>query len=247
MVTVIVTRPLLQQEPFTSRLKHEGFNVVSMPLVEISPYSEDRVGKEVVEALCAGTFDWVLFSSINGVRALSGILGTRKLPTGVKIGCQGRKTSEAAQSILKVSVSLQPEAYVSETFAEAFRSQDLKGKKVLLAVAKETRDVLPKALSAQGASVTKLAVYETLPVKLSGKDLEKNLGEGDAIITFFSPSAFKSFVNALSGNHRLLKRLKLASIGPVTTRAIEETGMIVSYEARDHTDEGLLKVLLAAK
>ena len=118
---------------------------------------------------------------------------------------------------------------------------------VLLARAEEANSELPRMLEDRGAIVDDVAFYKTIPETEdrngAAEDFEEN---GADWITFASSSAVKNF----DARFNLAKRcednpkLKLASIGPKTTKALKELGLKPTAKARDHTIDGLAAALL---
>jgi uroporphyrinogen III methyltransferase/synthase len=66
------------------------------------------------------------------------------------------------------------------------------------------------------------------------------------VITFTSSSTVKNFVALLpqgTSPKDLLKDIKLASIGPVTSNTLRESGLTVDIEAAEYTMPGLVDAI----
>ena len=64
-------------------------------------------------------------------------------------------------------------------------------------------------------------------------------------VTFTSSSTVENFVKiiGLKNTKRLARHTRLASIGPVTTKALKEYGLKASCQAKVYTVEGLINAL----
>jgi uroporphyrinogen III methyltransferase/synthase len=118
---------------------------------------------------------------------------------------------------------------------------------MLLVRAQVANRDLPKALEEAGAIVDDVAIYKTVPETEDRNGAAARFAEvGADWITFASSSAVQNF-HARFSLPDILKRhpkLKLASIGPETTKALAELGLKPAVQAKEHTIEGLVKALI---
>jgi uroporphyrinogen-III synthase len=137
-----------------------------------------------------------------------------------------------------------PEEYVAESLVSAFASEDLAGKKILLPRAAVARDLVPAELTRRGATVNVVEAYRTvIPENAAERAREVLLRDPDWI-TFTSSSTVKNFVQA--AGREVLKNMKIASIGPITSATLREYGVEPTVEANLHTTAGLIQALIAA-
>jgi uroporphyrinogen III methyltransferase/synthase len=144
-----------------------------------------------------------------------------------------------------------PEEYVTAKIVKALiKYESLDNLKILLMRAQVASPELPKELEALGAIVDDIACYQTVP---ETEDLNgaaaKLLEEGADWITFTSSSTVENF-HARFDLPALLKtfpNLKLASIGPETTKTLAALGLKPTVEAKPHNIDGLVKALVNAK
>jgi uroporphyrinogen III methyltransferase/synthase len=126
----------------------------------------------------------------------------------------------------------------------------LENLKVLLARAETANRDLPKHLEEMGAIVDDVPCYKTVPETEDRNGAAARLMEtGADWITFTSASTVENF-HARFDLPQLLARypgLRLASIGPETSKAIAALGLKPALEAREHTAAGLVKALEAAR
>jgi uroporphyrinogen III methyltransferase/synthase len=134
-------------------------------------------------------------------------------------------------------------------------ANDVSGERVLLPRSDLASAELPAALRAAGAVVTEAVAYLTLdpesPDSAASFDFYviATLRKGDAaIITFFSPSAFRNFAKAMGDDavRAIAARVAFAALGPVTAAAIREAGFSVALEAAEPTTESLVAAAKAA-
>jgi uroporphyrinogen III methyltransferase/synthase len=149
-----------------------------------------------------------------------------------------------------LQVDLMPEEYLGKKIAAAFKKyQDIDNVKMCLLRAEVANKELPDALHELGAIVDDIAIYKTVA------ETEDPTGAGDRLledgadwVTFTSSSTVEHF-HARFDLPKLLRKfpkLKLASIGPETTKTITALGLKPALEAKDHTTEGLIAALLKA-
>jgi uroporphyrinogen III methyltransferase/synthase len=100
-----------------------------------------------------------------------------------------------------------------------------------------------------GAIVDDIGLYKTVPETEDPFGVAEDfLAHGADWITFTSGSTVE-FFNARFDLPKLVKRfpkLKIASIGPETSKAIAALGLKPTVEAKEHTTDGLISGLLQA-
>ncbi len=254
-VRVLVGRARHQASALSSGLRDLGAEVLEIPFIEIRKPRSYKALDEALKNLAE--YDWLILTSVNGVDALWGRL--RKLHLGgkpmrhLKIAAIGPATRQAIEQH-GVKVNVVPKEYVAESVVASLRRK-VKGKRVLLARAKVARDVIPRELRKLGAQVDVVEAYETVIPATSRQRLRAALrsrhGRPDWI-TFTSSSAVRNFVELLGGKRGRGRprhmgnednRVRLASIGPVTSSTLRELGLPVDIEAAEYTIPGLIKAI----
>ena len=248
MLRILVTRPKNQAAAFGESLRQAGFEPVYFPVIEIRPAEDTRALDRALAKL--DCYDWIDFTSVNGVDAFWKRLEALKLSglppvqeEEVKIAAIGPKTAEALQSH-GLQPSFVPEAYVAEAILPGLG--DLDGRWVLLLRAEIARKALPEAIAKAGGIAHEIAVYHTLPAEPDPQGLAA-LAAGLDWITFTSPSTVACFSEIvrrhgldpihLPGNPRI------ACIGPITQQAAQEGGFEVAVVAGEFTTEGLTSAM----
>lgn len=230
---IVVTRTRSQAGALSSRLVALGADVIELPTIRIEPPLDVRAFAELV--VNAHTYDWLVFTSPNGVNAFFEVYyraytDAREIG-GVKIAAIGPATAQRVKEF-RLLPNLQPKEFVTEGLIKSFEEEGaLENQKVLIVRAEKTRDLLAGALTKQGAIVDEGVGYRTVP-ETAATDrtgtIERFRNEGADLITFASSSAVESFV-AL--NLPLADGVKMASMGPVTSRTLRRHGFKVDIES----------------
>lgn len=247
---ILVGRARHQASALAAGLKAEGAQVMAIPFIEIrQPKSYkplDTALKNLKE------YDWLILTSINGVEALHARLKKLRLKKKklkhLRIAAIGPATQKAIEAH-GLKVHIVPKEYVAESVVKSLRDK-VKGKRILLARAKVARDVIPKQLRKLGAKVDIVEAYETIIPEESRTRLRavlKNPKRRPHVITFTSSSTVKNFLALLGkGNRALLKDVRLASIGPVTSATLRELDLRADIQAKEYAIPGLIKSIVGS-
>jgi uroporphyrinogen III methyltransferase/synthase len=247
---IVVTRTREQASQLSKQLSDLGAEVLEIPTIKIVPPSED-CRQDLIDALLElNSYDWLVFTSPNGVTAFFDLFFKRfhdlRDLGGARIAAIGPATA-AKLNELHLQVDLTPEEAVSSKIASAFEKYEtVENLKMCLLRAEVANPDLPKSLEELGAIVDDVAVYKTIPETEDLNGAAKNFAEGGADwITFTSASTVEHF-NARFDLAKLVQQfpqLKLLSIGPETSKAIRALGLEPTHEAKDHSIEGMVQVL----
>ena len=247
--TIVVTRTRQQASGISQKLEELGAAVIEAPTIELH---EPEDLSEVDAALKrAGDFDWVCFTSANGVTAARKRLAELGMDARAfgkaKLAAIGSATAEAIERELCLKVDLCPASFVAEALAAEFLERnEVAGRRFLLLRADIARPLLRERLMENGAAeVTDVALYETRPAKELPAGLLEALDAGRVNwITFSSSSTVKNFLSLLGSDYRhRMSRAKLASIGPITTASLREAGLSPAAEARTFNIDGLIDAI----
>jgi uroporphyrinogen III methyltransferase/synthase len=249
---IVVTRPREQAGELVDALEQLGAIVVEAPTVRIAP--PDDFGPLDEACATVGRYDWVVFTSANGVdyffRRLQASPGDSRSLAGVRLCAIGPGTADRlARHCLKVD--LMPPEYRAEAVVEALRATgDLTGRKFLLPRADIAREVLAEELRRSGAQVTEVTAYRSLPVD-ADRDGEPDvyrmlLDKQVDAVTFTSASTVRNFVRLHGAEPMadLLKSVAIASIGPVTAEAAQQCGIHTSIMPAEYTIPGLVRAIV---
>ena len=242
--SVMVTRPVEQAGSLRQRLVDLGADVLGQPAIRISAPAD---WKPVDEALARlDQYDWLVFSSSNGVRFLLERLlergdDLRRLGS-LRLAAVGPGTAEALAHY-RLRADLVPESFRAESLAESL-ADDAEGKRFLLARASRGREVLYEQLTAAGAAVDQVVVYRSDDVQKPQSEVAQALRDGRIdFVTVTSSAIARSLVQMFGDD---LRRAKLASISPITSDTLRELGHQADVEAQQYTSEGVVDAILAA-
>jgi len=248
---IVVTRRTEQAGVFAQRLTELGADVLEVPTIRIThPTERDALVDALLEL---NAYDWLVFTSANGVAAFFEIFFRRfhdlRDIGGARIAAVGPATAAKLRE-LHLQVDLTPEEFTGRKIAEAFaKFESIENLKMCLLRAEVANRDLPDALQELGAIVDDVAIYRTVPETEDPTGAgERLFAEGADWVTFTSSSTVEHF-HARFDLTKLAKqfpKLKLASIGPETTKAINVLGLKPALEAKEHTTDGLIAALLKA-
>jgi uroporphyrinogen III methyltransferase/synthase len=245
---IVITRPAGNSDRAAASLEALGAEVLVAPTVEIGPPRDYGPLDRAISRL--EQFDWLVFTSANGVDSFFDRLENRgrdvRALGNAKIAVIGPGTAEALARY-HVIADLVPESFRSEALASALAAK-ARGGRVLLARADRGRAVLREELESL-AEVEQVAVYsnadvEAIPVGV----LDRMIGGSVDWITLTS-SAITERLHALlpeSARARVGASIRLASISPVTTATAEGLGWPVAAEASVHTWGGVVEAIIQA-
>ena len=248
---IVVTRRSEQAGGFTQRLTELGADVLEVPTIKITPPTEKDA---LVDALLGlNAYDWLVFTSVNGVTAFFDIFFRRFQDLrdigGVRIAAVGPATAAKLRE-LHLQVDLTPGEFTAKKIAAAFaKFESIENLKMCLLRAEVANSDLPRALEELGAIVDDIAVYKTVAETGDPADAGAALLEGGADWVTFTSSSTVAHFHARFDLPKLLKKfpqMKLASIGPETSQAIRGLGLAPAIEAKEHTTDGLITALRKA-
>jgi len=249
---IIITRAQEQSSEAREIFRKNGAQVFDLPSLVIGPPDDweplDGALKEIT------TFDWIIFSSANGVRNVEdrmkkNDLSLSKISNKIKIAAVGRKTASLL-SDMDANISFVPPSFVADSLVEHF-PQNQKGLKLLIPrVQTGGRSILSDSFKLKGAEVTEVAAYESsCPKDIPQKTIDAlNSGKID-IIAFTSGKTVINSVSLLKkyfGENwlKLIEKIKIVSIGPQTTISCKNLIRKPDKEASPHDLEGLLQACL---
>ena len=244
---ILITRARDQAAVFSSSLRDLGAEVIELPTIEIVPPASWKGLDRAINQI--ESYSWLIFTSVNGVNFFWQRWEGRnkgRLPSSLKICAIGPAT--AYQLMEKgIEVHYTPKEFVAEAILKGFEKSMLKGKRILLARAKEARDILPEGLRKMGAQVDVVETYRTVKPKWGSKRLKELLMKGKVdAITFTSSSTVNHFAELLKKEdlQALLKNTTIACIGPITARTAKNWKMRVQIQPKEYTIPALTQAIV---
>jgi uroporphyrinogen III methyltransferase/synthase len=247
---VLVARPSHQAQAAVELLRARGAQGIPWATIEIAPPEEIEPLRQAAGRL--GEYDWVVFTSANGVQGLWAELERAGLDARAfgpaRIADIGPGTAQALEPHGLVA-DLVPARHVAESLAEALLVQlgtEPADRKVLLPRALVAREVLPDTLREAGVAVDVVPAYRTVPASSErAAELAQSLTDQrvDAVM-LTSSSTVEQLVQLLGERAtELLSHTALCSIGPVTTATAAGLGLSVAATAAVHTIAGLVDAM----
>lgn len=232
---ILVTRDTAQGENFCREIEKLGGNSELLSFLRI----EDKMHNFNYENL--KNYQALLFNSPNGVKFFFEHIPDMRVLGNIKIGAVGAKTKEELEKF-KIKPDVMPEKYLTAELAEEILKITEENDKILVI----TSDISPcddvEWSRKYNRKFEKFIGYNTNFNLKSKTDVEKILKDVE-YITFLSSSAVKSFVSSLENDISCVKRLKVISIGPSTTKTLKNFKINIFSEALDYTADGVIDIL----
>ena len=246
--TIVVTRPAEEASRSGEVLESLGAEVILAPTIEILP--PEDFGPVDSSLARMGEFDWLVFTSANGVRHFL----DRMESTGqdaralgrVKIAAIGPATAEALRSY-RLRADLVPDSNRSEFLAETLIER-VRGGRVLLARADRGREFL-KAELERVAIVEEVVAYRNADAVSLPPGVAERIAGGSVDWITATSSAIVKRLHALlpdEARAKVGRGVKLASISPITSDAARVLGWDVAVEAEEYTWNGVVRAILAS-
>jgi len=154
------------------KYRHLGI-IIHRPLIKSVPLDDYAQADKVLKRL--NTFDWIVFTSTNGVefffQRLNAVgLDTRSIGTE-KVAAIGKTTAEKLKTF-GVLVDMQPGLESSTGLLEEFKKVSVKGKRILLVRPKVGSSMLLDGLADAGAAVEAVVVYRNVDIEPEETDFD---------------------------------------------------------------------------
>jgi uroporphyrinogen III methyltransferase / synthase len=253
---ILVTRPRQQSEEMSAMLQELGAKVIHAPMIELrEPDSWDALDESIHQL---DLYDWLIFTSANGVKFFFQRLAQKSTEPLAKISkasvCAiGLATAKALESagakVDLIATDSRAEGVLQALLFYTGSLQALRGLRFLLPRARLARELLPVELRKSGAVVDVVEAYQNIIPEM-GSDSIVNLLKDEVIdvITFTSSSTVHNFV-ALVGKENLpelLQHSQIACIGPVTKATAEEYHLHNIIQPDSYTAAALVKAIVQA-
>jgi uroporphyrinogen III methyltransferase/synthase len=248
---IVVTRAREQASQLVERLQDLGAEILQVPTIKLVPPTRRE---DVVDALLElNAYDWLVFTSPNGVTTFFEYFFRQfhdlRDIGGCRIAAVGPATAKKLKE-LHLQVDLMPDEALASSIAEAFSEfESIENLRICLLRAEVANRELPAALEAMGAIVDDIGCYKTVPeTEDPGGAAAKLLESGADWVTFTSGSTVDHFHQRFDLPVLLKKfpQMRIASIGPETSKALAALGVTPNIEASEHTIDGLIEALLEA-
>jgi uroporphyrinogen III methyltransferase/synthase len=239
----MVTRPKEQAAALSSRLAELGAEVISQPVIRIGEPDDWSPVDAAIAAI--SHFDWLVFSSSNGVRFFLDRFRRQandlRLPETLRLAAIGPGTADKLADY-RLCADLVPPEYRAESLAEALGQAAATNQRFLLVRASRGREVLPERLTAAGGQVTQVVAYTSTDVDEPAAEVRSRLARGEIDWIAVTSSAIARSLVALFGNE--LRQSRLVSISPVTSATLRQLGFEPQAEAGTYTMSGVVDAIV---
>lgn len=241
---VLIARPIDQAEGLAAPLEELGANVLVQPAIEIGPPDDWSPVDDALARL--DQFDWLVFTSRNGVRYfLERLLASgrdlRRLGH-LRLAAIGPGTARALAEY-HLTADVVPDEFRAESLAASLAGEAA-GKRFLYAQASRGRDVLIHELTAAGGEVERIVAYRNSDVERPDEEIAGQLAAGDIAWVAVTSSAIARSLVRLFGDD--LGKTRLVSISPVTSETLRSLGFEPAAEAHEYTMPGVVEAILRA-
>jgi uroporphyrinogen-III synthase len=247
-----ITRSEQDAKEFLQLVREQEGWAIALPVIEIVPRGPEVV-EEFLDKLRKKKHYYCAFMSQQAVnilfdRAQDKITPLLKYTTVIAVGPKTKQSLEKRG--IKVGLVLEKK-FSSIGLVDLMSGIEPSGKKIIIPRSAASSDFATKALIRLGMEVDEILLYSvrTRTIEPIWEEFCELLSKKrvDAII-FTSASNVSSFFEIMEklSKDRLLLLLdnvtKVISIGPFTTKALRDRGIIRCFEAEEHTVRGALQV-----
>jgi len=239
-LSVVVTRPRAQAQKLMEALSRAGAEVIALPVIAVADPVDAAALTAAVDTV--GSYEWIVFTSVNAVERVVGRLRDGRALAGVKLAAVGPATA-AALARRHLVADLVPAVSTADGLVQAMAAAgEGPGRRVLYPRAVGAGTALAEGLAAKGWTVDEVDAYRTVPATADDGVTADALAAAAAasVVTFGSPSAVEAYL-ALSGG---LAAPVVACLGPVTAAAARRAGLDVAVVAPEASDEALVTALV---
>jgi uroporphyrinogen-III synthase/uroporphyrinogen III methyltransferase/synthase len=242
---ILITRQHAQAGEMIREIESRGGTAVVVPMIATGPPASWTACDDAIGRL--GTFDALVFTSVNAVESFVGRTRTLGVPPALLAQVRAVAVGETTASALTLNgmpVILVPEKFSGASLGAAL-GDSLAGKRVLIPRGNIARETVPDALRRGGAIVETVNAYVTsVPEGIDRGIFVRRVVSGEFdVVTFASPSAAVNF-STLFGAEELREaagNARIAVIGPSTGDAVRGLGLRVDIIARESTACGLVR------
>ena len=192
--------------------------IVHRQLIECVEIDDYTVADKEIDNL--GKYDWIIFTSANGIRYFFARLKNKDLDcralAGIKFAAIGKTTAKTLAGY-GINADLCSKVQSSRGLLEAFGHVDVKDKLMLLPQAEIASEVLPEGLQEMGAEVVRTPVYKTVEKDCDDVDFDYI----DQVL-FTSGSSVRAFVKRFG---KVPENVKAYCLGVPTLTVAKENGI----------------------
>lgn len=246
---IVATRDEHANRDFAAAIVSHGGIPITFNSIRFKPLTDSDAYLAAIASL--SSYAWLIFTSPRGVEAFTASVAAfgkdARVLGGVKVACVGKET---ARSLAAFGVKADFVSTVStgaDLAMQLIAAYDITARRILLLRSAIAEPAIADILKAAGAAVDDVPAYVTEPAGADATALCASLAAGKVDwVTFTSGSAVRSVLASVD-MAMLRDKVKLASIGPVTSAELRKHGLDVYAEATDASPEGILAAIAAVE
>jgi uroporphyrinogen III methyltransferase/synthase len=244
--TIVVTRDAAGNAEMAQKIIARSGNPLEFTTMVLQPLTNRNEFLQVLTELTS--YDWAIFTSPNGVdmffEAIRAFDKDARVFASARLATLGAKTAECLAQY-GIKADFVPTVFTGRDLGLQLLSYaNLHDKKVLLLRSELASDELVDVLKQGGAQVRDVSIYTAVPQRGDAADLEEQIRREQVHwLTFASPSAVRNFFEQVRPDVVNGSSVKIASIGPVTSRELAQLAVRIDVEAAEHTVDGLLDAI----
>ena len=232
---VLVPRTKDQAGEMSERLRAYGAVPVEVPTIAVEPPRSPAQMDRAIKGLVTGRYGWIVFTSVNAVRAVREKFAELGLDArafaGVKVACVGETTADAVRAF-----GIEPELVPSGEQSSEGLLADFPPyddvfdpiNRVLLPRADIATETLAAGLVERGWEVDDVTAYRTVRAAPPPAPVREAIkGGGFDAVCFTSSSTVRNLVGIAGKPHT---RTVVAVIGPQTAATAQEFGLRVDVQ-----------------
>lgn len=164
---IVLTRHPGQAGDLEAAVQAAGFDVGFLPLTQQLLPAEVSELTGALELLQRGSFDWLLLTSANTVRALISCGWNGRVPEQTRVAAVGPGTARVLKDLTTVGNPWIPEDHSAAGILAELPAPTA-GQRLLLPQSAQARPQLAEGLRARGWDLTHVTAYQTVPTSSAG-------------------------------------------------------------------------------
>lgn len=240
---IVITREAKRAKETISKFRDLGANVISLPMIKTEFIDSEELDDAINNIK---DFKYIFFTSVNGVNFFFDKFleksDIRNL-NNIKFIAIGSKTYNALKKY-GIKSDLMPENFEGMEAVKVIEENIKRGTKILVPRAKLGRNEIVDSLK-ENYDIKEVKIYDTISAIDDSKVIYETLSDlEEYYLVFTSSSTFTNFKN-IAGDEFFKDNdsAKIISIGPITTKTINDEGLSVYKEAREYTIDGIIEIL----
>jgi uroporphyrinogen III methyltransferase / synthase len=247
---VLVPRTKDQAGAMSERLRLHGAIPSEVPTIAVEPPRTPAQMERAIKGLVTGRYEWIVFTSVNAVRAVREKFEEFGLDArafaGVKIACIGEATADAVRAYGIAPELLPSGDQSSEGLLADFSPYDEvldPINRILLPRADIATETLAAGLRERGWEIDDVTAYRTVRAAPPPAETREAIkGGGFDAVCFTSSSTVRNLVGIAGKPHA---RTVVACIGPKTAETAREFGLRVDVQPEEARVPALVDALAA--